>query len=62
MSTALIKCNKQVKVAKKQPAGTTKVRFKYGKIVKNTEVDFYDFSRKITASKKKQMLNTGGTS
>jgi len=62
MSTVLIIYSKQVKVAKKQPAGTTKVQFKYGKIVKNTEVDFYDFSRKITAAKKKQRLNTGGTS
>jgi hypothetical protein len=61
MPTALINYNKQVKVAKKQPAGTTKVQVKYGKIVKNTEVDLYDFSRKITASKKKQRLNAGGT-
>jgi len=34
MSTVHPTYNKQVKVAKKQPAGTTKVLFKYGKIIK----------------------------
>jgi hypothetical protein len=50
---------KQIKAAKKQPKGDTKQLYKYGKIVKNTEVNFHDFSRKIVASKKKQRLNTG---